>query len=309
MKKRFTQTLCTALLTVLAYPAFAQLQRVEVAVEPPEPPEPPEAPEAAAVAQVVDVVTGMFGPATTAGRTLIIPKEAGSPKEFTELEEDLSVMARILEKASTGREDRERHAMGIWVHSGLAGSSMPKNLYIEGHGALFFLNVNYPLLPPATKNADAEPKEKTSTEWEDARRELYRSPSSGFESFELNLRNVPGFNGPVEEYDADKVDDLKRDVITALKNAAHIRQLKSDETVTVVISGGGHGAETRRQKRVVTGSGGAGSRAPMAMAKTAASDAPGTRLILRARKADVDAFQKDKLSLEEFRKKVTTIVY
>jgi len=138
---------------------------------------------------------------------------------------------------------------------------------------------------------------------------LYRAPGAGFEPFDLNLRGVPGFGGPAEEYDSDKVADLKRDLTTALKNAAHIRKLKSDESVTVIISGRSPGAESRVVRKVGGGGGGAGDRAPVAIAKAAASDSRGTRLILRARKADVDAFQKDKLSLEDFRKKVTTIEY
>ena len=184
MKKQIVLIASTALFAVITHVGFAQLQQAEI----PEPPEPPEPPEAAAVAQVYDVMTGMFGSGGgTAGRTLIIPKEAGDPKEFTELEEDLNVMARILEKAASGREAKNRQAMGIWIHGGFANSAMPKNLCIEGYGALFFLNVNFPLLPPAAKKTEAESTDNTSTEWEEARRELYRAPGSGFEPFELEL--------------------------------------------------------------------------------------------------------------------------
>jgi len=303
MKKQIAPIVCTIMLTVLANPGLAQLQWAEVT------PEPPEPPEAAAVAEVYDVVTGLFGSGgTAAGRTLIIPKDAGDPKEFAEMEEDLNVMARILEKAATGREGKNRQAMGIWIHGGHSSSSVPKNLYIEGHGALFFLNVNFPLLPPATKNADTEPKDKTSTEWEDARRELYRSPGSGIEPFELHLKNVPGFSGPVEEYDSDKVESLKSDLISALKNAAHIRKLKSDDVVTVVVSGRGSSADGKVARRVV-GPKRAAVGASVAITTGAGGEGRGTKLILRARKSDIDAFQKDKLSSDEFRKKVTTITY
>lgn len=300
------------MLAVLASPGLAQHQRVEVTAEPAEPPEAPEAPEAAAVAMAYDVLTGMVSPGATTGRALIIPKEASDPKGLADAEEDLNVMARILEKAATGREAKNRQAMGIWVHGAFSSSSVPKNLYIEGHGALFFLNVNFPLLPPATKTSDTEAKDKTSTEWEDARRELYRAPGSGFEPFEFHMKNVPGFGESVEAYDSDKVEDLKRDLIAALKNAAHIRNLKSDETVTVVVSGRGPGSEGRVFRKTPAAGGGGGrtaARAPLAIYKGATGDAQGTRLILRARKSDVDAFQKDKLNLEEFRKKVSAITY
>ena len=182
----------------------------------------------------------------------------------------------------------------------------------------------YNVLAPATKSSAADDKEKTSTEWEEARRELYQKPGSGFE---FNWKTaIPG--GPMEEYDADKVEDLKRDVTAALKNASHIRKLRSDETVTVVISGRGASGETRAMKRSSGGGGaatggesrtgkkssggGAGAVAPRltyAVSRSGGGESHGAKLILRARKADIDAFQKDKLSAEDFRKKVTTIVY
>jgi hypothetical protein len=310
MKKHIAIIAGTVIFALVASPGFAQLQRVEI--EPPEAPGQPEPPEAVALAQVHDVLTGVLSPAVTAGRALIVPREAADPKEFADIEEDLNVMARILEKAATGRTSKERQAMGIWVHGGFSGSASPKNLFIEGHGALFFLNVNYPLLPPATRVADTETKDKTSTEWEEARRELYRPQGGGFEPFEFHLKNVPGFPGQAETYDAGKVEDLKRDLVAALKNASHIRNLKPDETITVVVSGRSPAGEVRAAKKVVTGGGGGGggsSRAPVWTAKVANAETPGTRLILRARKADVDAFQKDKLDSEEFRKKVSVIVY
>jgi hypothetical protein len=264
-------------------------------------------PEAAPVTLVQDVLTGIG--ASSAGRALIIPKEDADPKDFAEIEEDLNVMARILEKAAGGRDEQNRHAMGIAVYTSFIGAPQSlKNLRIEGYGALFFLNVNFPLLPPPTKAQEAEAKDKTSTEWEAARRELYRPPGAGFD---LGVWKAQTLGDTGAEYDADKVEDLKRDLIAALKNAAHIRQLKSDETVTVVVSGRGPGAGGKYMKRVTWpsgGGGGIGDRTPLAITK-AASDGQGTRLILRARKADIDAFQKDQTSLEDFRKKVTAIVY
>lgn len=305
MKKQIVLIAGTALLAVVTNVGFAQLQRVEV----PETPEPPEPPEAAAIAMAHDVVSGMLGSSGgTAGRTLIIPKDAGDSKELADMEEDLNVMARILEKAASGREARNRQAMGIWIHGGWANSAMPKNLCIEGYGALFFLNVNFPLLPPAARRTEAESKDDTSTEWEEARRELYRAPGSGFEPFELELKGIPGFSGQAEEYDSERVEELKRNLIGALKNAAHIRKLKSDEVVTVVISGRGPGGDAKLARRVV-GAKRASPGGPVAITKAAGGEGQGTKLILRARKADIDAFQKDKLSLDEFRKKVTAITY
>jgi len=195
------------------------------------------------------------------------------------------------------------------------------------------------LIAPATRSSETDDKEKTSTEWEEARRELYQKPGSGFE-FNWKAATV---GGPAEEYDADKVEDLKRDVTAALKNASHIRKLKSDETVTVVVSGRSASGETRFVRRSGgggSGGGGGGGTAASGESKTlkkssggggfggsssggsasgfrtvatarigGGGESHGTKLILRARKADIESFQKDKLSAEDFRKKVTMIVY
>ena len=232
--------------------------------------------------------------------TLVIPKDASDPKAITDAEEDLNVMAHILRKASSARDEKKAHAMGIFVHSPFSASSAaPQNLYIEGYGALFFLNVNYPLVPPpAAKNEEPEAKADTSSEWEAARRELYRPPEPAWK-FDIPLTKVPS-----QEYDADRVESLKKELISALKNAAHIRKLKSDEAVIVVVTGPETRVNPTRAMRVES--------RPGTKKATVWSDLPAVpgvgKLILRAKKPDIEAFQKQKVSLEDFRKKVTVML-
>jgi hypothetical protein len=220
-------------------------------------------------------------------------------------------MAHLLDKAVSARDDKSAHAMGIYVH-GLSSASVPRSLYLEGSGALFFLNVGYPLLPPPEKKEKEESKDQTSTEWETARRELFQ-PSS----WTMTLPQAYTFDdsgsafafstgGKAEEYDADKVEELKKNVIGALKNAAHIRQLKPDETVTVIVSG--RGAPSDKKTAVRKSSTGRTTTAWVATGGLRA-EGKGSRLVVRAKKADVEAFQKDKLSQDEFRKRVTLMIY
>ena len=68
--------------------------------------------------------------------------------------------------------------MGIMWDQMAGPSGTPRNLYIEGHGALFFLSVNYPLVAPAAKSADNEAKDAPDNEWEEARRELNQGTMS-----------------------------------------------------------------------------------------------------------------------------------
>lgn len=205
----------------------------------------------------------------------------------------------------------------IDVYGRIPGSaSAPQNLYIEGYGAIFFLNVNYPLLPPPAKERDADAKEKTSSEWEEARREISQpGPHAGPDPF---MMLAEGFDGgawggrSAMEYDVDKVEELKKDLISSLKNAAHIRKLKSDETITIVVAGASSGITTRSIRS--TGTSSAKARNDyLVMAKTAGGERGPVnvpvKLIVRARKSDAEGFQNGKLSFDEFRKKVTVMLY
>ena len=246
---------------------------------------------------------GFSSAGSATGPTLIIPKEAGDAASFSEAEEDLKVMAHILQKAARGNDDKGRQAMGIAIwHSPTDGAGAPRNLYIEGYGALFFLNVNSPLLPPPARYAGAEDGENTSNDWEEARRELHQPAATDFQ-FHLADGLTP--EGGEEKYDADKVNELKQNLITALKNAAHIRKLTSDETVTVIVNG----SRANSRTPLLTTSKGANAFTYVARSGKRAGDARGAKLILRARKSDIEAFQKGKTDLDDFRKQVTAIIY
>ena len=246
-----------------------------------------------------------------ASRTLVIPKDAADPKSLAETEEDLNVMAHILEKAVSS-DDRTPRAMGIPLRF---GTSESQNIYVEGHGAIFLLNVNYPLLPPPPQEGETNAGEKkVNNEWEEARREMAEPGRGGFGGSGYTVvasPMLPPPPGTTVDYDADRVEELKKDTIGALKNAAHIRKLKADETVTVVVSGPGSG-----DGKVMVGSGGGGSTGGGKIevitglpSESANSGSPAAKLIVRAKKSDAEAFLNDKLSFDDFKKKVTVLLY
>lgn len=258
-------------------------------------------------------LAGTFGRGTASTRSLVIPKDAADAKSLSDTEEDMSVMARILEKAASGKSEKgERHAGHyIWAVGSSGGTS--KNLFIDGYGALFFLNVNFPLLPPATKEKTSEPKSGGDSEWETTYKELHPSQENGsslYYSYNIDLldsSNPFGSSGSVEEYEEDKVTELKENLTAALKNASHIRRLKGDDTVTVVVTGRGAGSGPRAVRRLQNNN--SSSSTSWVMTPRTGSQAPAARLIIRAKKSDIESFQKDKLSADEFRKKVTVFIY
>ncbi len=228
-------------------------------------------------------------------RTLVLLRDTGEAKNQSDTEEDLNVMARILEKASASRDERNARAFGISYRSPFGSSPSLRNLYLEGYGAIFFFNVNYSLTPPPAKTDDSDAKEERDSEWDEARREL--SSPGGRAEFPAQQFGVETKSHPMPEYDADKVETLQKNLAQALKNAVHIRTLKADETVTIVVNGRGP-AGPLKPKPV-----GRTRRTNSSTAGTAASTRE--KLIIRAKKSDIEAFQSDKLTLEAFRQRLT----
>ena len=112
-------------------------------------------------------------------RTLVI-SSADDPTERADLEEDLAVMSHIFDKTidSTADNGHRRTAMGIDVLLG-PGSAPLRSLYLEGYGAVFLVNVNFPLLPPPAEPAEQKEKTPVESTWQEAKRELYDQPNGG----------------------------------------------------------------------------------------------------------------------------------
>jgi len=276
----------------------------EVAVPPPGVPEPPIDPSGIAnfahdfaVSTTQRVLDGFFPRGGSPRKPVIV---GGDAKNISALEEDLTVMARILEKAAGAKSDGPATAAGIEILS-FNRPTAPRVFYIDGYGAMFVLNVKYPLLAPAKKDEQSRTNE-TSSEWEKAREEVYgrRGPLD-----DVRLQAAGG-----EEFDAPRVEKLRSQLIDDLANAKNIRHLKADDYVTVVVLGGGGGRTGAGAGGVVRReSGGRGGGRNVEVFATSVEPGAASTMTLRAKKSDIDAFAKGKLDAEEFRKKVAVQVY
>jgi hypothetical protein len=287
------------------------LAALEAAPKPPGAPKPPKALNLRAE----PVWGAAFGKGSSrSARTLVIPQGDLSPEKLADAEEDLNVMALILEKAVEQRSDDKR-AMGIDILTG--SSSGIKNLLIEGHGALFVLKTKIALLPPPTpKKEETKAKESTTSEWDEAREQLY-----GPSDIEKHVRKAIGHAtmsfSRTEEYDKDKVEKLKDSLVEALKSASNIRHLKGDQTVTVVVNSSSSSFYVHEVRNVIEetrGGGGEGGRGGRVyVGKNGPEEhietRSGSRLILQAKKSDIDAYAKGKLNSEAFREKVRIHIY
>jgi len=246
---------------------------------------------------------------TKPSRSLVVQFNPTDTQALARAEEDLAIMARILDKAARSRREDEPAAssfrpMGINVDSSIFGSSSgARNIYIENQGALFLLSVKYPLLAPE-KPSEAKAKDNTSDEWKQAQAEVAGGGSDGVQFFEYAIAG--GAAGMPEEFDADKVKELKDALTSSLKNATHLRMVKPDEFITVVVQGADASGTVTKVARDPKGN----TRvATTARASTTATRRNESVLTLRVKKSDADAFAAGKLDLDAFRKKVATQTY
>jgi hypothetical protein len=255
-----------------------------------------------ALGDAANNIRSIFTTGESTEHPLIITSSQPDEKSIATLDEDLNIMARVLAKSiEHGADESERKALGIQLWT-FGGARNPRNLYIDGYGAIFMLNVNIPLLAPPSKPQVEDKKEETSSTWEEARNELYgrNEGRSQLRRFRIDRRAGPPF-------DADRVEELKKDLTEALKNATHIRGLKNDDHVTIVVQGAGsnanvghvfkYGTKGELEQSDVFGLAGAGTGGGRSV------------MTLRAKKSDIDAFAKGKTELDDFRKKVSISVY
>jgi len=242
------------------------------------------------------------------GKALVIRSSESDPKEQPQLEEDLMVMSRILEKAASeragghGGQPYGATAMGIDVFYTPAASPL-RSLYLDGYGALFMLNVGFPLLPPPHAEGQQE-KPEANSDWEDAKQELYGQPRGG-----------RALVASAEPYDEERVNRLREGLLESLKNATNIRGLKPDDSITVCVFGGPSWGQLKTMTYVKRGTGpgeARSAREPRGAVAVSGRDGSPMRqtiMTIRVKKSDADAFAKGAMTQEAFRKRAHVVSY
>lgn len=195
---------------------------------------------------------------------------------------DLNIMCRIFNKElKLSKQVPELYEMVMFNDSfehffnnrGFLGQEGrgTKGIYLDGYGALFLIQVDFPLIAPL----QAEEKEKQieapgDPVWRQAEQEIY-SPEK--------ISKMGKEADSAKEYDEEKVKDLKRKLVKSLKHTANIRSLKADESIIISVKGH-HSASN-----------------------------PPKVLIIRVKKSDLDAFTKGELDSDKFGQKVQIFMY
>jgi hypothetical protein len=163
-------------------------------------------------------------------------------------------------------------------------------MYLEGFGSLFLIGVDFPLSAPPEVQAE-QADQGVDPVWNQMKRDIYYPDDTSRRKRQEEQK----------EYDADKVQDLQRTLVRALKHAANIRGLKSDESVTIMVRGG-------EASMILTATNTGRTTGGKIVTQQAAHPEP-TFLTIRAQKTDIDSFAKDKLPYDQFRQRVQTIIY
>ncbi|MBP8304470.1 MAG: hypothetical protein KBE04_10125 [Phycisphaerae bacterium] len=239
-------------------------------------------------------------------RAWIVPSGEMKPDDMASIQEDMAVMSRILDKA-LDQADVGRAETGVFIGyelmmGGYGGApSMPtgRSMFLAGYGALFRIDVDFPLAGPVEQPKQEPAVDKDPT-WSQARREIYEPDS------EDSKRDDK------DQYRPEKVDALKKALIESLRHASNIRALQATDKVVILVSGRTKGSSgpvfnylesgnTKRKLVLTTGT------ATHGHATTGGS--PATTLVMQARKSDIDALAAGTLTLEQLQQKVLMTSY
>lgn len=241
------------------------------------------------------------GPSLRTGRKVfVIPATEIKTEDYLAIERDMHVMSLIFDRAL-----RKPQMIGgvftVMEDFFDRDSHLTEAIYLDGYGALFFMEVNFALLGPTESQKEKKPKEDeehVDQIWKRAEQELY-SPQA------LNINRRAS---SVREYDPEKVENLKNTLITVLKHAANIQALKSDELVILTIFGRASqsGRTIGRSSRSTRGISRMGTTRT-AGAKTSSFST--TIVTIRAKKSDIDAFSKGELDFDRFHERTQIITH
>ncbi len=236
------------------------------------------------------------------GRVLVVLTDPVKAQDVAATTEDLNIMSRIFDKKLRSAYPPlggiyTSHRIEGLLHTlhRRNGSHGTQTIYLHGYGALFLLNVDFPLSAPP--EVDVEKVEKdVDPLWEGTKREISTSDKTLAEDY------VYVKYDSTKEYDAEKVEDLKTNLTKALRHAANIRNLKPDELIILTVAG------TQQPSAAVAEIAGKDGKTYRVIASNADTGplfgAAPALLTIRAKKADIDAYAKGQLDLDKFRERV-----
>ncbi len=237
---------------------------------------------------------------------MVIPAQEMEAEAFSRIVMDLSVMSRIIEKSIRDapalyddmmtREFNDMYGsemFGQLDDTGLrilrSSKGRPRPMYVGGYGAIFSLEVDFPLVPPPEMPSQEQTAEPTDQVWAQAQRELLDPQAA-------TRRRAP----QAEPYRQEVVEGLKNALTDALKHATNIRDLGAEAWLTILVQGPAPTVQGLPADSLY-----GAPLPPLASPRSTAR----TLLTLRARKADIDQYAAGKLDGAQFQQRVQTVTY
>jgi len=247
--------------------------------------------------------------------SVVITSEDDQPESISQVTEDMGIMARILDKQVLEIPIPKQRTAGfgdvsLYMYTGVT-LNRTRGIYISDYGALFLMDVDFPLLPEPKVEEKEEKKADSGDVWKQTKDELtgrYQEIGPGERGIE-SYKHKSSFNEA-------KVKELKEKIIKALKYASNIRSLEPDETIIVTVKGvSNRGGETIREINILghrfgrgTGGGYGGGFAGGGFDEETESS-PTTGMTIIVEKRDVDSFAEGELDYEEFLEDVEIFEY
>jgi hypothetical protein len=239
---------------------------------------------------------------------LVIPAKELDGEVFGRIVKDLTIMSRIIEKSIRNAPELTNLAVVNELQQHLYGEDTfsrsertgprivrssqgrPKPMYVGGYGAVFSLEVAFPLLPPPEATEQDETASETDEVWAQAQRELLDP-----EGARRTRRRAP----QGQPYSREAVESLRNTLVTALKHATNIRNLGPESWLVILVQG--PSATVQEQRR----------RAPYGQQVDLVGGPAGgkTLLTLRARKADIDQYAKGQVDETQFQQRVQIVTH
>ncbi len=164
-------------------------------------------------------------------RVLLIPASQVNTEKLAAVGEDMKIMSHIFDKSL------QKSLQGVYRIGGLFADfgdffnqdrGGTEAVYLEGYGALFLIATDFPLAPPPGQQATpVEGDEPVDATWEQAKHDIWH-PTRRREGSSLSLQAT---------YDTTKAEDLKRDLINAMKHASNIRNMQPNEWIIITLTG------------------------------------------------------------------------
>jgi len=204
-------------------------------------------------------------------------------KDVDELSEDLTVLNFIFNRniERTFGETGTEYRLGVPIT--MRDSRLVETSYLQDFGVLVKVHVPFPVISAGDAEKKVDTGAPSNSEWEKARRAVYGDGGA-----------VGSSTSPATmAYDERLVAELKRQIFDALKNAANIRHLDANQTITVAVVGG--------PNAVSRGIFGGGNPDP--------SSTRSTVLTIRISKAQADAAAKNGKDSDDLARQAVVVAY